>query len=120
MRKGRFISPSPGAITSKQYTIHASQTGTAAPTVKIQANDIGAVVPSRYAAGTYRFTLAGAFPADKTSPVHDCMMDIWGNFLTLQRISADVMELKTYAAANLAVLADGVLNDHYINFTVKV
>lgn len=100
-------------ITSA-YIAYVSQTGTNAPTATEVLNQIGSPVWSRVSTGTYRLTLTGAFPANKTCPIDDCMMDQVGNYYTLNRISADVMELKTYAYTNISVLADGVLSNRYI------
>lgn len=52
----------------KVYNIQFSQTGTSAPVlVSSFENSIGSIVLSRESAGVYRFTLAGAFTANKTS-----------------------------------------------------
>jgi len=48
------------------YTALVTQTGTSAPTATVLGmNDIGAIVWTRVAAGNYKGTLAGAFPANK-------------------------------------------------------
>lgn len=99
---------------SQSYIAYVSQSGTNAPTTVEVLNQIGEPVWSRVGTGTYRLTLAGAFPAGKSCPIDDCMMDQLGNFYTLNRIDADVMELKTYAAANITALSDNVLSSRYI------
>lgn len=50
----------------KSYVALISQSGTSAPTVTVIHNDIGNIVFSRDTVGTYRATLPGAFPANKT------------------------------------------------------
>jgi len=108
----------PAAIGYLEYSAFVTQSGTGNPSVIELKNTIGAIVATRTATGTYRLTLSGAFTADKTSPIDDIMMDQTGNLYTLNRIDANYLELKTYAAANISTLADGVLNKRYINITV--
>jgi hypothetical protein len=102
------------------YTAFISHAGTDAPTAIVVENGIGEVVWSYVSAGVYHLTLVGAFVSGKTAPIDDIMMDQIGNVYTLNRISADIMELKSYAAANLSVTANGVLSSRYINIEVYI
>jgi hypothetical protein len=104
--------------TDQDYIGFVSQTGTADPTAIVPKNTIGVITLSRTAVGTYQFNSSGLFTVDKTAPIDDIMMDQLGNLYTLNWISTSVLELKTYAAANISVLADGVLNKRYINITI--
>jgi hypothetical protein len=103
----------------KSYTVFLSQTGTNAPTeTVVLVNEIGNIVWTRVSAGIYRATLASAFVANHTAPLDDIMMDQSWNLYKLNWIDANVMELKTYAAADITALADSVLSSRYINFEV--
>ena len=105
-----------------QYTAFISQTGTNAPTVDIALkDDLAAPVWSYSAVGTYLLTKTGAFTSTKTIPnavvaIHDNA----GNKITLERTSANVMTLKTYAAENTTVLANGVITGQLINIEVYI
>lgn len=105
----------------KEYTAYISQTSTNAPTVDVALlNTLGGGVWSYSAVGTYLFTLAGAFStANKTVPnLVTPFMDAAGNLITLERTSANVLTLKTYAAVDTTVLANGVITGQYIHFEV--
>lgn len=103
----------------KMYYLFATQTGTAAPVPTILIDTVGTPVWSRTAAGTYRITKTGAFTSGKTTPDKIVTMyDDAGNKITIQRIDANYLEVKTYAAANTAVLADAVLSGHEIRIEI--
>ena len=105
--------------TSKYYTAFISQTGTNAPVVtSILKDTIGSPAWARTAAGTYTLTKVGAFTSGKTVPIDDNYIDQSGNLYKLNRTSADVMTLYTYAAADTSVLADSVLANRYINIEI--
>lgn len=73
---------------------------------------------ARTAVGTYTLTKIGAFTLNKTIPVDDIYTDQIGNLFKINRTSADVLTLLTYAVADTTVLADGVLSDRFINIEV--
>lgn len=68
--------------------------------------------------GTYTLTKSGAFALDKTVPVDDVYTDQSGNLYKINRTSDSVITLLTYTAADIEVLADGILNNRYINIEV--
>lgn len=103
-----------------EYRCLLSQVSTANPTAIVNKNDIGAIAWTRIGVGVYRATSAGLFVADHTSPVDDLIQDKNGNLYTLEWIDANTMELRTYAAADITVLADGILNKRYINICVSL
>lgn len=94
-----------------------TQVGSGAP-VLTTIKDTVAGTWARTATGTYTLTKAGAFTLNKTIPVDDVYTDQAGNLFKINRTSADVMTLLTYAAVNTAVLADGVLSNRYINIEI--
>jgi hypothetical protein len=100
------------------YTAFLTQVGTGDPEAEVLENTIRGVVWTREAAGTYHLTKVGAFVGGKTVPIKDVAIDIDDNKLTMERLSADVMVLKTYAAADNEVLADDVLADQYVNIEI--
>ncbi len=73
---------------------------------------------TRTTVGTYTLTKAGAFISGKTIPVDDIYTDQSGNLFKINRTSADVITLLTYAASDTNTLADGVLTDRFINIEV--
>lgn len=94
-----------------------TQTGSNAP-VLTAIKDTIVGTWARTATGTYTLTKSGAFTINKTIPVDDVYTDQAGNLFKINRTSADVMTLLTYAAVNTAVLADGVLSNRYINIEI--
>lgn len=100
------------------YTAFITQAGVAAPSVVVLKDDLGTPVWARTAVGTYTLTKTGAFTVNKTVPLDDVYTDQAGNLYKLNRTSADVMTLLTYAAADTTVLADAVLSSRFINIEV--
>lgn len=94
-----------------------NQTGTNAPVLTV-IKDTLLGTWARTAVGTYTLTKTGAFTANKTVPIDDIYTDQLGNLFKINRTSADVITLLTYAAANTSVLSDGVLIDRFINIEV--
>lgn len=105
-------------VAIDQYVALVSQAGAAVPTANVLENAIGAITISKVGVGTFNFVSAGLFTADKTVPYDDIMQDQLGNLYTLNWIDVNTIQLKTYAAADITVLADGVLNKRYICFKV--
>jgi len=107
-------------VVKKSYIAYISQTGTNSPTEDIVLKDDLAVPVWSYSAvGTYLLTKASAFTSTKTIPNKaEPFIDNAGNKMTLERTSANVMTLKTYAAADTTVLANGVITAQYINIEV--
>ena len=104
---------------AKNYSGLVSQAGAAAPTISILQDDLLLIVSARTAAGTYTLTKTGAFPAGKTVPnKQEDYTDSAGNLYQMIYTSADVMTLKTYAAVNTSVLADGVLVNQFISIKI--
>ncbi|MCX6754621.1 MAG: hypothetical protein NTU81_02220 [Candidatus Nomurabacteria bacterium] len=94
-----------------------TQTGTGAPSfTSIKDTLLGTW--ARTAVGTYTLTKTGAFTLNKTVPIDDIYTDQAGNLFKINRTSADVITLLTYAAVNTAVLADSVLSNRYINIEI--
>lgn len=110
------ISVADGGVLT--YSGFITQSGTDAPTIAILRNDLPLAVWARTAAGTYTLTKVGAFPEWQTVPMDDNYLDQSGNLYNLNRTSADVMTLTTYAAVNTALAADGVLNGRFINIEI--
>jgi len=108
------------SVGYKEYVALISQTGTSNPTEILQKNDIGVITWTRISTGIYRAASAALFTADRTTPIDDIMMDQLGNVFTLTWISTSIMELRTYAAADITVLADAVLVKRYINFCLSL
>ena len=109
------------AIDRKYYTVFLSQTGTNAPTATVLKDDLAVPVWAYSAVGTYTLTKTGAFTVNKTVPTKlESYIDNDGNKYTLERTSADIMTLKTYAAVDNTVLANGVLLNQYINIEVYI
>ena len=101
------------------YTAFLTQVGTAAPVPTVLKDDLAVPVWSYSAVGTYTLTKSGAFVVDKTVPTKlESYIDNDGNKYTLERTSADVMTLKTYAAADITTLANGVLLNQLVNIEV--
>lgn len=99
----------------KEYIAKLSQVETDAPTAVVIKDTIPSPLLARTAAGTYTVTKAGAFTANKTTPDKlEYMYDVDGNYITIERTSADVITIKTYAAADTSVLADGILTNQLI------
>jgi len=104
---------------AKQYIVKLTQTGTNAPVPVVIKDTIPAPVLARSAAGTYTITKAGAFTANKTLPDKlEFTYDVDGNYITIERTSADVITIKTYAAADTTVLADGILLNQSITIEI--
>jgi len=102
----------------KKYSGFISQIGIANPTVSLFSNDISAPDWVRVGVGTYTLTKKDAFPTGKTVPIDDTYTDQAGNLFKINRTSADVMTLLTYAATDTTVLADGILTDRFINIEI--
>lgn len=94
-----------------------TQSGTNAP-VLTAITDTLAGTWARTAVGTYTLTKAGSFVLNKTVPVDDVYVDQNDNLYKINRTSADVITLLTYAAADTSVLADDVLSNRFINIEV--
>ena len=103
----------------KDYRVLLTQTGTTTPTPNVLEDDLATPVWSYSSVGTYLLTKAGAFTVNKTLPATIVgYNDVIGNLITLERTSADVMTLKTYAAADTTILANGVLTNQFINIEI--
>lgn len=110
-------------VQPKVYNVLITQAGTAAPTVKVLENTLGAtVVWARTSAGLYTGTLASAFTADKTSLVVGGQMAAL-NRATLVRTSANVITLTTNVLSEssnvlIATATDAIITDLAIEVTV--
>jgi hypothetical protein len=94
-----------------------SQSGTDAP-VFTPLKDTLLGTWARTGVGTYTLTKTGAFTENKTIPLDDVYVDQAGNLYKINRTSADVMTLLTYASADTTVLADAVLSNRFINIEI--
>jgi hypothetical protein len=94
-----------------------TQSGTGAPVLTaIEDTILGTW--ARTTTGTYTLTKTGAFTADKTVPVDDVYTDQDGNLFKINKTSADVITILTYASTDTTVLADSVLSNRFINIEV--
>jgi hypothetical protein len=73
---------------------------------------------ARTTVGTYVLTKTGIFIENKTIPNDDVYIDQVGNLFKINRTDENTMTLLTYAAADTATLADGVLSNRFINIEV--
>jgi len=94
-----------------------TQTGTDAP-VFTAIVDTLAGTWARSSAGTYTLTKTGAFASGKTVPVDDVYVDQDDNLYKINRTSADVMTLLTYASSDTSTLADDVLSNRFVNIEI--
>lgn len=103
----------------KVFTGYVTQTSANTPTVVVLEDTIGNLLWKYEAVGTYSITKQGAFLATKTVPNKaEAYTDADGNLMTLERTDDNRLTLKTYAAADTTVLADGVLTNQYIHFEI--
>jgi len=111
--------------TIKRYIAYLTQAVAEVPVANVRIDDLASPIWSRVAAGIYRITKVGAFPENCVSVTEtisgskpDMFIDGDGNGYTLEWISADVLELRTYATADLETAVDSILNNRYINIEV--
>jgi hypothetical protein len=106
--------------TAKEYNVTYSQSGGSAPVGTILTNSLGTITPSRVSTGTYNLTSSGLFISGKTivNNGHDLLQDAGGNLYVITWVSVNVIQITTYSSADISVLADGVLNNRYINIKV--
>lgn len=96
------------------YTVFISQTSTNAPTVSVLKNTLDTITYSRTGAGVFNVISAGSkFTINKTTPGTTIQVgyDSIGNKFTAQWISASIIEIKTYAEADLNTPVDNILNN---------
>jgi hypothetical protein len=104
------------------YKVLISQTGTAAPTVKVLENTLGAAVLwARTSAGLYTGTLADAFTADKTALIMQQPTAL--NRAAIARTSANVVTITTSTLSEVsnvltATATDALLTDIYLEIVV--
>lgn len=75
---------------------------------------------ARVDVGTYTLTKTGVFIENKTIPNDDVYTDQDGNLFKINRTNENMMTLLTYNSSNTDVLADGVLQDRFINIEVYI
>ena len=87
----------------KVYSALITQSGTAAPTVTVLENAIGAIVWTRTSTGEYAGTLAGAFTASKTFV--SLTLNYAGTSVTGYSVSPNnnYVSIQTLNSANTAV-----------------
>ena len=102
------------------YIVTLTQTSTNAPVATVISDTITGITWARTAVGTYTATKSGAFTLGKTTPntTGASANDVAGNKITAQQTSVNVITVKTYAAADTTVLADGVLTNQ--EFQIKI
>lgn len=107
-------------LYGKKYVCFLSQSGTDAPVPTVIYDTITGIAWARTGVGTYTATKSGAFTLGKTTPNASgaTTSDISGNKITAEQTSVNVITVKTYAAADTTVLADGVLNSQ--EFQIKI
>lgn len=110
------------SAAKKIYRVLLNQTGTANAVATVLEDSVTGVVITRSGVGTSLFTKVGAFVVGKALPstLIDYTDAATGNRLVLTPVSADVYKLETYAAANTAVLADGVLTNQELNIEIYI
>lgn len=108
----------PITALTNDYVVLVTQTGTDNPVLSVKENGIGLISCVRIGVGTYNFISDGLFTVDKTVPYTDIMQDQNWNLYKLNWIDVNTIQLRTYAAADISVLADGICNNSYINFKV--
>lgn len=93
------------------YRAVLAQTGVGAPTATVATETLLGVapVPSYVGVGIYRLTSAGSFTLNKTFVNLDVLVGATGFKAEWVRISADVIELRIFDAANVAVDLEGSL-----------
>ena len=101
--------------TPSVYTVFVTQTSTNNPVVTVLNDTITGITATRSDVGTYLFTSNGKFIEGKTTPNKDAYTDIDGNYITAEWVDINTITLKTYAAIDTEVLADGVLENQYFN-----
>jgi len=94
-----------------------TQSGTNNPVFTSIINTLDGVW-ARTGVGTYTLTKTGIFVENKTIPNDDVYTDQSGNLFKINRTSENIITLLTYAAADTATLADGVLSNRFINIEV--
>lgn len=100
------------------YTALLTQSSTTAPTATVLVDNITGITFNRTEAGTFTVVSNGAFIEGKTVPNKDSYTDIDGNYITVEWTDVNTLTLKTYAAADTSVLADGVLTNQFFNIEV--
>lgn len=103
-----------------EYMVWLTQTSTNNPTSITQKNDLGAITVVRIGIGTYNLVSNGLFIANRTSPYADIMQDQQGNLITLNWLDVNTYQIKTYGAADITVLSDGILNKTYVNLRLSL
>ena len=99
-------------LQPRKYISTLSQIGVLAPTANVLSDSIGNLVWSYEAVGTYLLTGAKAFPIGKTFPLSAGIIDLAGNRITAEWVDENSIRVKTYAAVDTTVFANGVLNNH--------
>jgi len=94
-----------------------TQTGTDAPLFTAIEDTIGGTW-AYSSTGTYTLTKTNAFTLNKTVPVDDIYIDQSDNLYKINRTSADIMTILTYASTDTTTLANGVLLNRFINIEV--
>lgn len=108
----------------KIYVAYLTQVGTAAPTAFVIKNTLGAtVVWSRTSTGSYRGTLAAAFPTNNTAvyPQNNLMQFSGTTFNEVDTgtASADALIVNTFQGTNGAMVAtDQILSGYLIKVEV--
>lgn len=92
----------------KEYSCLISQSGGSAPVVTELGNTIGDIVWTRFAAGLYYATLAGAFPAEKVVFVTPATN--YDGTIVITRSSSNIISITTGS--------DGVLSETPLVFRV--
>jgi hypothetical protein len=100
-------SQQPATVSVVQsYKVLLTQSGTSAPTVTVLDNTLGLIVWTRTSQGVYQATLSGTFDSNKTFlQITSSSKD---GICFIERISEDVIEVKTVAAD--LNLEDDILN----------
>jgi hypothetical protein len=98
----------------KVYTFKFTQTFTSNPTVVVHENTIGNIVWTRTSAGSYRGTLSGAFPQDKTyfyalDPTQ--IIDLYTQDFIVGLFVSDLSNNVTISVTNTGVGTDSALQD---------
>lgn len=112
--QGRYL-----GVAYKSYAGFITQTGTNDPVADLLENNIGLITLARTGVGIYTFNSDGLFTTNKTLPNTNLETHIdedTGNKFTIRRLSANIIELRTYNDSG--ILTDGLLNSRYVEIKV--
>jgi len=103
---------------SKAYYSFITQTGTTAPTATVIVDTLPYPTWGYTNVGIFTLTKTNAFTSGKTYPFKSAYTDIDGNKITAEWTDVNTITVKTYAAVDTTVLANGVLTNQEFNVEI--